>query len=71
MPSNDDGADVVLVTGVSGRFGGVIARTSPVAGYRVFAGMRDIDGRNRAACVPKSPDWAPAKTSASRSSNST
>jgi NAD(P)-dependent dehydrogenase (short-subunit alcohol dehydrogenase family) len=49
MPSTEAGADVVVITGVNGRFGGVIARTLAAAGYRVFAGMRDISGRNLAA----------------------
>jgi len=39
----------ILITGASSGFGRDMAETLSAAGHRVFAGIRDPDGRNRAA----------------------
>jgi len=39
----------ILITGASSGFGRDMAETLAAAGHRVFAGIRDINGRNRAA----------------------
>jgi NAD(P)-dependent dehydrogenase (short-subunit alcohol dehydrogenase family) len=39
----------ILITGTSNGFGNYIARTLAAAGHRVFASMRDVNGRNREA----------------------
>lgn len=41
----------ILVTGTSNGFGNDIAQTLAAAGHRVFATMRDIDGRHRTAAA--------------------
>lgn len=54
-----DGHPGVLVTGCSSGFGALIARTMGLAGYRVFATMRDVNGRN-ARPARELRDWAAA-----------
>jgi NAD(P)-dependent dehydrogenase (short-subunit alcohol dehydrogenase family) len=44
-------SQVILVTGSSSGFGEVASRTLARRGYRVFAGMRDVTGRNAAAAA--------------------
>src|SRR5690606_9965284 len=57
MSATTTSSDVVLVTGTSGGFGSLIAKTLAGAGLRVFAGMRDIDDRNRLAAATLR-EWA-------------
>jgi NAD(P)-dependent dehydrogenase (short-subunit alcohol dehydrogenase family) len=40
--------EVVLITGASTGFGRLIAETLARRGYRVFATMREVNGRNAA-----------------------
>ena len=40
---------IILITGTSNGFGNDVAKTLGAAGHRVFATMRDIDGRHRDA----------------------
>ncbi len=42
-------AKVVIVTGASSGFGALTVRELAHAGHRVYAGIRDVDGRNRQA----------------------
>ena len=40
---------IILITGTSNGFGNDVAKTLGAAGHRVFATMRDMDGRHRDA----------------------
>lgn len=42
---------IVLITGASSGFGRDTAETLAAVGHNVFAGVRDIDGRNRAVAA--------------------
>ena len=50
-------AQTVLVTGTNSGFGLAVARLLAGGGFRVFATMRDVTGRNRHAAMALR-DWA-------------
>jgi NAD(P)-dependent dehydrogenase (short-subunit alcohol dehydrogenase family) len=51
------GPRTALITGCSSGFGSLTARTLAAAGHHVFAGMRDVSGRN-AGHARQLQDWA-------------